>query len=206
MYNVQHEKGDPSSCPNKSTAPGVSVYSKVQQQLTPTELRTANSLGRLCPLTPPPPTKHTKVPPALLPWAYLLLFRASSCACTEMNKTYLRYELSETFGVVASPQSNAVFDSTGNLAISAALHDVAVWNLRQCSLVRMPQERGGLERATEMKPWPTAFPLGRRVSFLLCCGSEADVFYIAAVCTSIVPHLRPPANPGRAPPVRCICL
>lgn len=56
--------------------------------------------------------------------------------CIEMNKTYLRYELSETFGVVASPQSNVVYDSTGNLAISAALHDVAVWNLRQCSLVR----------------------------------------------------------------------
>lgn len=53
-----------------------------------------------------------------------------------MNKTYLRYELSETFGVVASPQSNAIFDSTGNLGISAALHEVAVWNLRQCSLVR----------------------------------------------------------------------
>lgn len=55
-----------------------------------------------------------------------------------MNKTYLRYELSETFGVIASPQSNAVYDSTGNLAISAALHEVAVWNLRQCSLVRWP--------------------------------------------------------------------
>eukprot|EP00903_Cladosiphon_okamuranus_P011942 g11216.t1 len=54
-----------------------------------------------------------------------------------MNKTYLRYELSETFGIVASPQSNAVYDSTGNLAISAALHEVAVWNLRQCSLVRL---------------------------------------------------------------------
>lgn len=53
-----------------------------------------------------------------------------------MNKTYLRYELSDTFGVVASPQSNVVYDTTGNLAISAALHDVAVWNLRQCSLVR----------------------------------------------------------------------
>ena len=53
-----------------------------------------------------------------------------------MNKTYLRYELSETFGVVASPQSNAIFDSTGDLGISAALHEVAVWNLRQCSLVR----------------------------------------------------------------------
>lgn len=57
-------------------------------------------------------------------------------AGSEMNKTYLRYELSETFGVVASPQSNVVYDSTGNLAISAALHEVAVWNLRQCSLVR----------------------------------------------------------------------
>lgn len=53
-----------------------------------------------------------------------------------MNKTYLRYELSDTFGIVAAPQSNAIYDSTGDLAISAALHDVAVWNLRQCSLVR----------------------------------------------------------------------
>ena len=58
-----------------------------------------------------------------------------------MNKTYLRYELSETFGVVASPQSNAIFDSTGNLGISAALHEVAVWNLRQCSLVRDKADR-----------------------------------------------------------------
>ena len=60
-------------------------------------------------------------------------------APSAMNKTYLRYELSETFGVIASPQSNAVYDSTGNLAISAALHEVAVWNLRQCSLVRIQQ-------------------------------------------------------------------
>ncbi|CAN0181823.1 unnamed protein product, partial [Ectocarpus sp. 12 AP-2014] len=61
---------------------------------------------------------------------------------SEMNKTYLRYELSETFGVVASPQSNVVYDSTGNLAISAALHEVAVWNLRQCSLVRLLSPEG----------------------------------------------------------------
>ncbi|CAM9797563.1 unnamed protein product [Sphacelaria rigidula] len=61
-----------------------------------------------------------------------------------MNKTYLRYELSHTFGLVASPQSNAIYDKTGNLAISAALHDVAVWNLRQCSLVRLlSPETGG---------------------------------------------------------------
>lgn len=78
---------------------------------------------------------------------------ASWRPCTEMNKTYLRYELSETFGLVASPQSNAVYDSTGNLAISPALHDVAVWNLRQCSLVSMPQERRGLERETEIHLW-----------------------------------------------------
>lgn len=63
-----------------------------------------------------------------------------------MNKTYLRYELSDTFGVVASPQSNVVYDSTGNLAISAALHEVAVWNLRQCSLVRYGSAEGGGQR------------------------------------------------------------
>lgn len=70
-----------------------------------------------------------------------------------MNKTYLRYELSETFGIVASPQSNAVYDSTGNLAISAALHDVAVWNLRQCSLVRrrLEDEMAKLEEIGDKK-------------------------------------------------------
>ncbi|CAM9484346.1 unnamed protein product, partial [Discosporangium mesarthrocarpum] len=61
-----------------------------------------------------------------------------------MNKTYLRYELSDTFGVIASPQSNAVFDSSGNLAISAALHDVAVWNLRQGSLIRLLSPEGDM--------------------------------------------------------------
>ncbi|CAM9221880.1 unnamed protein product, partial [Choristocarpus tenellus] len=61
-----------------------------------------------------------------------------------MNKTYLRYELTDTFGVISSPQSNAVFDSSGQLAISAALHEVAVWNLRQGTLVRVLSPEGDL--------------------------------------------------------------
>ncbi|CAM9911372.1 unnamed protein product, partial [Phaeothamnion confervicola] len=62
-------------------------------------------------------------------------------------KTYLRYVLKDTFGVIASTQSNAIFDDTGNLAITAALQDVAVWNLRQGSLVRVLRPEG--EAATK---------------------------------------------------------
>ena len=49
-----------------------------------------------------------------------------------MMKSYLRYEPSRSFGLISSPQCNSVlYDFSGNLAISGALQDVIVWNLRQ---------------------------------------------------------------------------
>ena len=51
-----------------------------------------------------------------------------------MVKAYLRYELSSTFGVVTS-NSALLHDTTGNLVVTAALENVAIWNLRQGTLV-----------------------------------------------------------------------
>ena len=59
-----------------------------------------------------------------------------------MSKTYLRYVLAETFGVIASTASNAVFEATGGLAITAALQNVALWNLRQGTCVRTMKPEG----------------------------------------------------------------
>ena len=46
-----------------------------------------------------------------------------------MVRAYLRYKPHSTFGVICSPTSNAIFDATQKLAISASLSDVVAWNL-----------------------------------------------------------------------------
>ena len=46
-------------------------------------------------------------------------------------KSYLRYEPRKAFGVIASPSCNVAFDFSGNLAITAGIQDLNVWNLRQ---------------------------------------------------------------------------
>jgi len=51
-----------------------------------------------------------------------------------MVKAYLRYELNATFGVVTS-NTALVHDNSGKLVVTAALENVAVWNLRQGTLV-----------------------------------------------------------------------
>lgn len=52
-----------------------------------------------------------------------------------MVKAYLRYELSNTFGVINS-NANVVYDYSGKLVVSAALENINVWNMRQGVLVR----------------------------------------------------------------------
>jgi U3 small nucleolar RNA-associated protein 12 len=60
-----------------------------------------------------------------------------------MVKSYLRYDLKNQFGVINSRQCNVVYDATGMLAISAALDDVLVWNVRQGVQVHcFPGENG----------------------------------------------------------------
>lgn len=52
-----------------------------------------------------------------------------------MVKSYLSYKPQAIFGVIASPVSNAVLDSTQNFAISASLEQVLVWNITTSELV-----------------------------------------------------------------------
>ncbi|KAI8372806.1 WD40-repeat-containing domain protein [Radiomyces spectabilis] len=48
-----------------------------------------------------------------------------------MVKAYLRYEPLAAFGVIASTQSNIVYDHTGKYALSPALEEVVIWDLKK---------------------------------------------------------------------------
>lgn len=52
-----------------------------------------------------------------------------------MMKSYLRYEPRKSFGVIASPTCNIVYDFSGNLALTGGAQNVGVWNLRQATQV-----------------------------------------------------------------------
>ena len=54
-----------------------------------------------------------------------------------MVKAYLRYEQVDCFGVVASSNSNVVYDHNGKLVITAALENVIVWNPKLGTAVRL---------------------------------------------------------------------
>ena len=51
-------------------------------------------------------------------------------------KSYLRYSIAGTFGVIASPASNAELDPTGTLLFTAQLEHVGVWNIKRGTEVR----------------------------------------------------------------------
>lgn len=48
-----------------------------------------------------------------------------------MVKAYLRYEPLATFGVITSTLSNIVYDHTGKIAVSPALEEVILWDLKK---------------------------------------------------------------------------
>lgn len=52
-----------------------------------------------------------------------------------MVKAYLRYELASAFGVVASG-ANILYDDTGKIIFAACLENVAMWSVKQASMVR----------------------------------------------------------------------
>lgn len=54
-----------------------------------------------------------------------------------MVKSYLRYEHTRSFGIIASSEGNVQYDATGRFAIAPALSDVIVWNVRQGSQDRV---------------------------------------------------------------------
>lgn len=53
---------------------------------------------------------------------------------TKMVKAYLRYERAGAFGVVSSGPAPC-YDASGRLLVTAALENLAVWNVKQGSLV-----------------------------------------------------------------------
>ena len=59
----------------------------------------------------------------------------------ENMKSYLRYEPKKSYGVIASPQCNVTYDCSGNLAISGALQEISLWNLRQANQVMSPLDQ-----------------------------------------------------------------
>eukprot|EP00941_MAST-03F_sp_MAST-3F-sp1_P004557 g4557.t1 len=60
------------------------------------------------------------------------------------SKTYLRYSLKNTFGVISSSTGNILTSHDGSLAIVPALQDVIVWNLKTEQRVhKLSSEDGG---------------------------------------------------------------
>ena len=51
-------------------------------------------------------------------------------------KAYLRYELADSWGVIAS-RSEICYDRNGKLVFTASLERVAVWDVKQAVLVRL---------------------------------------------------------------------
>ena len=47
-----------------------------------------------------------------------------------MPKAYLRYQESDVFGIIASPETNISYDKTGKLAIAGALESCIAWQIR----------------------------------------------------------------------------
>ena len=60
----------------------------------------------------------------------------STSFAAAMVKAYLRYEPAGSFGVVASTEANTLYDSTGRLAVTPALEDVVLWDLKKGIEVR----------------------------------------------------------------------
>ena len=48
-----------------------------------------------------------------------------------MPRTYLRYALSDTFGLVAAPEGNVVYDDASGLVYTPALEQVLIYNLKR---------------------------------------------------------------------------
>lgn len=54
-----------------------------------------------------------------------------------MQHSYQRYILDSTLGVITSPNSNVVFSHDATLAISGALEELSVWNIKLGTKVRV---------------------------------------------------------------------
>ncbi|KAI8911921.1 WD40-repeat-containing domain protein [Powellomyces hirtus] len=84
-----------------------------------------------------------------------------------MVKLYLRYRLAASFGVVASGAANSVFDKDAKHAITPALEDVNIWDVRKGTLVRTWHDEGNKAEVTCL----TRSPAGEAVAVGYADGS-----------------------------------
>ncbi|KAJ2160368.1 beta transducin [Coemansia sp. RSA 552] len=71
-----------------------------------------------------------------------------------MVKTYLRYTARSTFGVIASAVGGAVFDSSGRLAVTAALDSVIVWDIKKGTEVARWRDSDNVSEVTSIARSP----------------------------------------------------
>ncbi|CEG77506.1 hypothetical protein RMATCC62417_12246 [Rhizopus microsporus] len=71
-----------------------------------------------------------------------------------MVKAYLRHEPLATFGVIASTQSNIVYDHAGKVAITPALEEVILWDLKKETEIARRKEPGNKSEVTSIAKSP----------------------------------------------------
>ena len=96
-----------------------------------------------------------------------------------MVKAYLRYVLQETFGVVASPQCNAIFlDAQCRLAASGCLENLSVWNLKQALQVTVM--KGESASATCLAASPDRKHIAAGYVLISSCSCHARIVFDAS--------------------------
>ena len=108
-----------------------------------------------------------------------------------MVKAYLRYELAEAFGVITSG-ANIVHDTSGKHVITAALENVAVWNLKQGSRVciscsyrlALPGQRNTALQCPNLPAAHCWAIVGLHVSGGLITCTKSSVMHVVLTCCS----------------------
>jgi WD40 repeat protein len=100
-----------------------------------------------------------------------------------MVKSYYKWELDKTIGVVASPQAPIHYDAEGKRVITASLSDLNIWNLKKNILEKLIKKSGKKSNITSIAFNQTSsriavgFQNGRRIRrnefrwTLFCCSN-----------------------------------
>jgi WD40 repeat protein len=67
-----------------------------------------------------------------------------------MVKSYYKWELDKTIGVVASPQAPIHYDAEGKRVITASLSDLNIWNLKKNILEKLIKKSGKKSNITSI--------------------------------------------------------
>lgn len=96
-----------------------------------------------------------------------------------MVKAYLRYELSQAWGVITS-NSNICYDHSGTYLVASSLENVSIWNIKQGLVVRSLQSNSTLYHSPNPHTlhssanYPPPHPMQRQVRTLIPPPSQSD--------------------------------